>query len=257
MSEHPRGATAADFFVVVPFFNEERYLGDSLRALAAQSDADFTLVLVDNDSTDASRQVVQNFAATATMPVHCIAEPQKGTGAASDTGFRFAIAQGARWIARTDADCLPAVDWVAKIKASFVLDHLEFVAGRIAPRRDEQLSMLERAVLPFLIALAERYGRWVRRGAQFKYPYFMAPGNNLAISAELYLRAGGFPRTRIEEAHEDRALSEAVRQLTDRATLRRDLVVYNSVRRVRAYGFVNVLRWYRNHGYRPAVVDVR
>ena len=64
-------------------------------------------------------------------------------------------------------------------------------------------------------------------------------------------------RTAIEEAHEDRALSEVVRTLTDRAAVRRDVVVYNSVRRVRAYGYLNTLRWYRNHGYRPATVDVR
>ena len=85
----------------------------------------------------------------------------------------------------------------------------------------------------------------------------MAAGNNLAISADLYLRAGGFPRSAIEDTHEDRELSERVRQLTTRAAVRNDMIVYNSVRRVRAYGFVNVLRWYRNHGYRPAVVDVR
>jgi glycosyltransferase involved in cell wall biosynthesis len=257
MSEVSRGATAAEFFVVVPFFNEERYLRDTLRALAAQSDREFSLVLVDNGSTDESPRIAETFAATATMPVHCIVEEQKGTGAASDTGFRFAIAQGAHWIARTDADCLPAPDWIAKIKQAVVRDQLEFVTGRIKPREDENLSMIERAVLPMLIAIAERYGRWTRRGPQFKYPYFMAPGNNLAISAALYVRAGGFPRTRIEDTHEDRVLSESVRQLTDRAAVRRDLVVYNSVRRARAYGFVNVLRWYRNHGYRPAVVDIR
>jgi hypothetical protein len=71
------------------------------------------------------------------------------------------------------------------------------------------------------------------------------------------VRAGGFPRTAIEDAHEDRALSERVRTLTARARVVREAVVYNSARRVRAYGHLNTLRWYRNHGYRPAVVDVR
>lgn len=257
MRSTPR-AGAREFFVVVPFFQEVRYLNATLRALAAQSDPDFTLVLVDNGSTDGSSSLAACFAAgAAPFRVHLVREAQKGTGAASDTGFRFAIAQGARWIARTDADCLPAPDWVAKLKAALAGEGLEFVAGRIVPREDESLSWAERAVLPVLIALAERYGRWVRRGPEFRYPYFMAAGNNLAISADLYERAGGFPRTRIEEAHEDRALSESVRRLTDRAAVRRDIVVENSVRRVRAYGFVNVLRWYRNHGYRPATVDIR
>lgn len=245
------------FHVVVPFFNEERGLPATLAALDAQVDRDFALVLVDNGSTDGSASVAREFARRVPMPTTVIHESQKGTGAASDTGFRHAIAQGARYVARTDADCLPHPQWVARVKLALMRDGLEFVAGRIVPREDESLSFAERAVLPVLIAVAERYGRWTRRGPGFRYPYFMAAGNNLAITADLYERAGGFPRTSIEELHEDRALSERVRQLTDRAAVRRDIIVYNSVRRVRAYGFINVLRWYRNHGYRPAVVDVR
>lgn len=249
--------TAKDFAVVVPFYEEERYLGGTLDALARQTDQAFTLFLVDNGSQDRSVAIAKRFALSAPMPVVLLHEAQKGTGAAADTGFRAAIAQGARWIARTDADCLPAADWVACLKVAFLRDGLEFVGGRIAPREDEALSLRERLLLPLMIAVAERYGRYTRRGPQFKYPYFMAAGNNLAITADLYERAGGFPRSRIEDLHEDRALSEAVRTLTDRAASRREILVYNSVRRVRAYGFLNVLRWYRNHGYRGAAVDIR
>ena len=250
-------ADQATFFVVVPCYNEESGMMATLRALANQTDRAFTLVVVDNGSTDRSVAVATGFAWEAPFPVEVIHERAKGTGAASDTGFRHAIARGAVWIARTDADCLPAADWIAMLKKALVHDALEFVAGRIVPRADEILSLRERVVLPIMIALAERYGRYTRRGPQFRYPYFMAAGNNLAISAELYVKAGGFPRTAIEHAHEDRELSERVRTLTARAEVRREIVVFNSVRRVRAYGFVNVLRWYRNHGYRPAVVDVR
>lgn len=244
-------------FVVVPFYQEERMLPATLRTLAGQHDREFSLILVDNGSTDCSAEIARQFALSAAFPVHVVQEAQKGTGAAADTGFRTAIAMGACWIARTDADCVPDARWTARIREAFERKGLEFVAGRIKPRGDEGLALSERVVLPVMIALAERYGRYARRGPQFRYPYFMAAGNNLAISADLYVRAGGFPRTSIEEAHEDRELSERVRQLTTRAAVCDDMVVHNSVRRVRAYGFVNVLRWYRNHGYRPAVVDVR
>jgi len=248
---------SAELFVVVPFYQEERLLPATLRALARQTDRNFALILVDNGSTDRSREIARGFAASAPFPVRILDEPEKGTGVAADTGFRTAIAWGARWIARTDADCVPTPLWIACVRAALQDQGLEFVAGRIKPREDEGLSLGERVVLPFMIAVAERYGRYTRRGPEFLYPYFMAAGNNLAISAELYERAGGFPRTAIETAHEDRALSERVRTLTRAAAVRREMIVYNSVRRVRAYGFVNVLRWYRNHGYRPAVVDVR
>jgi glycosyltransferase involved in cell wall biosynthesis len=247
------------FFVVVPIFNEERGLRVTLDSLAAQSDCEFTLVLVDNESTDGSTAIARAFAHEwPALAVHLLSESWKGTGAAADTGFRFAIAHGAQWIARTDADCLPDRHWVRNLKGALADDGLEFVAGVIRPREDESaLALWDRLVLRGMIWIAERYGRFSRRGARFKYPYFMAAGNNLAISAALYVRSGGFPRRAIEEVHEDRALSESVRTLTTRAARRTDVIVYNSVRRVRAYGYLNTLRWYRNHGYRGAIVDVR
>ena len=246
------------FFVVVPFHNEERSLPATLRALACQSDRDFTLVLVDNVSTDDGARVVRDFAAASPpFPVELIREEQKGTGAASDTGFRHAIARGASWIARTDADCLPHADWVQQLKRALVHERLDFVAGKIRPREDEPQTLADRLVIPAMLWVAERYGRLHRRGAQFRYPYFMAAGNNLAITAALYEASGGFPRTAIEAMHEDRALSERIRTMTDRAAVWPGAVVYNSARRVRAYGYLNTLRWYRNHGYRPQVVDVR
>jgi hypothetical protein len=115
----------------------------------------------------------------------------------------------------------------------------------------------DRLILRGMIWIAERYGRLHRNGRRFRYPYLMAAGNNLAITAALYERSGGFPRSAIEEVHEDRALAESVRVLTTHAARCPDVVVYNSIRRVRAYGYVNTLRWYRNHGYRGATVDVR
>lgn len=252
-------ATSNDFYVVVPFYNEERGMQATLDALAAQSDTSFTLVLVDNASTDDGAGLARRFASRHAAPhTVLIDEPQKGTGAASDTGFRHAITLGARWIARTDADCVPHVDWVRNLKRALCDEELEFVAGKIRPRLDETSTTLaQRGILAAMIWLAEHYGRLHRRGPQFKYPYFMAAGNNLAITAELYERSGGFPRCAIEDVHEDRVLSEIVRTLTTRAAVRRDVTVYNSARRVRLYGYLNTLRWYRNHGYRPHVVDVR
>ncbi len=85
----------------------------------------------------------------------------------------------------------------------------------------------------------------------------MAAGCNVAITAELYLAAGGFPRTRIEDVHEDRALVNAVRMLTGEYARRRDVVVRGSSRRVQAWGLRRTQLWYKDHAYRPEVVDIR
>lgn len=254
----PRSSVDA-LFVVVPYFDEAEWLPATLQALANQSDLRFTLVLVNNASTDRSPLIARDYARTVHgITVHCIGEPLKGTGAAADAGFRYAISRGAQWIARTDADCLPHPDWVRNIKRAFVEDRLEFVAGIIRARTDDApLSWMDRVVLPAMHLLVAQWGRLTRRGAAYRHESFLVVGNNLAITAALYEATGGFPRTAIEQGPNDRPLADAVRRLTDRAALRRDVIVENSLRRIRAYGYLNTLRWYRNRGFRGAVVDIR
>lgn len=238
-------------WVVIPAYNEERSLRATLDRLAGQ---DARVLVVDNASTDGTAALARSFAG-----VQVIEEPCKGTGAAADTGFRYAIAEGAKWIARTDADCLPVDDWTAAIGRGFA-DGLEMISGPLLPRTDEfPLRWWERHLLPAVVSGAAMFGRFRpgNRDAGYLGPYVMMPGCNLAITASLYERSGGFPRTRIEDVHEDRALVNRVRRRTSAYGLRRDMVVYGSVRRLRAYGLVGTLAWYADHHYKPDVVDIR
>ncbi|MFE0465237.1 glycosyltransferase family 2 protein [Kitasatospora sp. NPDC058965] len=248
-----------DLWVVVPAYNEEASLPATLRALARQTDTDFECVVVDNGSTDRTPDVVREFAATAGFPVHLADEPRKGTGAAADTGMRYAIAAGARYLARTDADCLPVPGWTAAARRGLA-GGLGLVTGQLRPRTDEfRLRLWESRLLPAVVSVAAAFGR-IRPGnrdPQYLGPYLMCPGSNLAITAELYQRCGGFPRTAIEELHEDRALVNRVRRVTAAYGQVRGMKVYGSVRRLRAYGLRNTLAWYADHRFRPDVVDIR
>ncbi|WP_208815953.1 glycosyltransferase family 2 protein [Micromonospora echinofusca] len=234
-----------DLWVVVPAYNEAARIGDTLDALARQTDLDYTLLVVDNGSTDGTSTVVASFAARSPVPTWLIHEPQKGVGAAVDTGFRYAIAHGARLLARTDADCLPHPGWLAAARTA--LDRgAGMVCGQVRARRDEH-GPVGRAVFRLLVAIAAGFGRVrpAHRGRQFRAPYRMHAGNNMAITAELYEQVGGMPR---RPSPTDRTFLNRVRRATDSIVHSRAMVVENSTRRLRAYGLRRTANWYLDRG---------
>ncbi|MGX6601029.1 glycosyltransferase [Micromonosporaceae bacterium Da 78-11] len=244
------------FAVIVPALDEQRLLPGVLDALAAQTDLDFTLVVVDNGSTDRTAAIARAFAAP--FDVHVVDEPEPGAGTATDTGFRHAIAHGATMLARTDADCRPARDWVAVARARLTAG-AELVCGRSIPRRDERPSRLERHGYPAAVRLAALYGRWRRahRGPEFHTPYVLIHGHNLAITADLYQRCGGTAREPLTAGAEDVTLLNRARRHTDRIVRAEDLVVESSLRRLRAWGPRRLLLWHWDRRLRPTETHIR
>jgi glycosyltransferase involved in cell wall biosynthesis len=239
-------------WVVVPALDEAERIGDTLRALARQSDLSFRLVVVDNGSTDGTGDIARAFGASAPFPVAVVVEAGRGAGTAADTGFRHAIAGGASAMLRTDADCLPAPDWVARGRAALQAG-AELVCGRSMPRADEQPTMLERHVLPAVTRLLAVYGRYRRahRDPRYRTPYVLCHGHNLAITADLYVRCGGTPREPLQDGSEDVTLLNRAREHSDRVVRDESMVVQTSLRRLRAWGVRRTLLWHWDRRYVP------
>ncbi|MCT2590577.1 glycosyltransferase family 2 protein [Streptomyces sp. N2-109] len=244
-------ARQAETGVVVPAYNEQSLIGGTLAALAAQTDTRFTLVVVENACTDGTAATVRAFARTAPFPVHLVSEPERGAGTAADTGFRHAIALGAERLLRTDADCLPAPDWVATGKAELAAG-AEMVCGRSVPRRDERPTRAER-LLPVVTRLTAVYGRFRRahRDARYRTPYVLCHGHNLALTSALYVRCGGAPRVPLRAGSEDVTLLNRAREHSDRIVRAEHLLVHHSLRRVRAWGARRTLLWHWDRRYLP------
>ncbi len=252
----PAPADDRRLWVVVPAYQEAAGIGATLDALAAQTDRDVEVVVADNGSTDDTVAVVRRFAASAPFPVHVVEEPERGVGCAVDAGARFAIAHGAGLLARTDADALPRPDWIARIRERFARG-ADVVCGASIPRRDEHPTLAERRLLPAVQRTLAVYGRYrgAHRGPEYLAPYVLTHGHSFAIAADVYERAGGAVRRPLEDGPEDVTLLNRARQVTPRVVRAEEVVVENSLRRLRQWGVKNTLLWYWDRRYRPASSD--
>lgn len=97
--------------VVIPAYNEEKYLPACLRAVGQQEDAPpYEIIVVDNASTDGTACIAGQFG------VRVATEPHKGGARARQAGFEAACGE---IIASTDADTCVTPDWLARIAAHF------------------------------------------------------------------------------------------------------------------------------------------
>lgn len=97
--------------IVIPCFNEERYLKRCLDSVAAQHEPAYEVIVVDNNSRDGTAEITRQYPS-----VRLIKEPQQGRAYAQHTGFQ--AARGTI-LARIDADAVLPADWTRRIAAYF------------------------------------------------------------------------------------------------------------------------------------------
>lgn len=106
--------------VVIPVYNEEKYIGACLESLIKQNVKPDEILVIDNNSTDNSINIIKNY------PVKIVHETKQGMIPARDRGFneaRYDI------IIRTDADTILPVNWIKRIKKVFDNEDIVAVSG--------------------------------------------------------------------------------------------------------------------------------
>src|SRR5438477_9356221 len=125
---------AMELTVVVCTYNRASLLRHTLAALAAQqssSSIHWDLVVVDNNSTDRTRAIVEEFACTAPVPTRYLFEPRQGLSTARNAGI--AACRG-DIVAFTDDDVTPEPDWVFRMASSVRGPPAHGVGGRTPPK---------------------------------------------------------------------------------------------------------------------------
>lgn len=127
-------AARLDASVVVCTYNRCESLADTLAAIAAlEVPAGFAweLVVVDNNSRDATRATVESFiAAHPALRARYAFEPKQGLSNARNHGI--ALARG-DYVVFTDDDVLPAPDWLHRLVAGMREHGCAAAGGRIDP----------------------------------------------------------------------------------------------------------------------------
>ncbi|WP_305092376.1 glycosyltransferase family A protein [Prescottella sp. R16] len=100
--------------LVIPVFNEEATIARALDRVLVQRDAVHEVLVCDNNSTDRTRAIVEEYAAH--LPIRVIDVPVQGTVHARNAGFDAATGE---IIARIDADALIEPGWFDAVASFF------------------------------------------------------------------------------------------------------------------------------------------
>jgi glycosyltransferase involved in cell wall biosynthesis len=145
--------------VVIPVRDGRATLPATLAALRAQGRGtpSFEIVVVDNGSSDGTLEWLRDQG-----DITLVTESTPGPAAARNAGL--AVARG-RWVAFTDADCVPEVGWLRALLEATRHAGVRIVAGEILstePRTAVQCWMAERRILDPRSPLAHPFRPFVQ-----------------------------------------------------------------------------------------------
>lgn len=213
--------------IVVATYNRAGMLDQCIAALVCQAlpaNVHWEVLIVDNNSSDGTRDVVARWAARAPIPIRYVFEPRQGKSHALNAGI--AQARGAM-LAFTDDDVLVPSGWISTTIEALDQWSADIVGGRILPRWDTPPPGWLQASGPFWGPLAiNNFPRAHVHGLPYGGPA-QVWGANMACRRSVFDRIGGFDATLgpvgdLAYKHEDvelveRALSAGLRVVYDPA----------------------------------------
>jgi glucosyl-dolichyl phosphate glucuronosyltransferase len=120
--------------VAVPTHNRSRTLGltlDSLAALKLDPEIEMECLVIDNNSTDATAAVVEDFARAAPFPTRRVFEPRQGSSFARNRAIGEARGDLIFFI---DDDVIVEADWASELLAEIRRRNLDAACGLVLAR---------------------------------------------------------------------------------------------------------------------------
>ncbi len=174
--------------VVIPAYNRADVVGRAVKSVLDQRVDDFELIVVDDGSTDATREVVAGFG---DERIRLLSSQHVGAAEARNAGARTARAQ---WLTFLDSDDTVVPDWLASLLDETSRPGTALVSCGYTDRT-EGTDVVRQQVLP-------------RRASASVGPIveLIATGGSYMVLRELFLEIGGFDPRQPAAQHQELAL---------------------------------------------------
>lgn len=131
---HPESELKDQVTIIVAMRNEEECIPDLAKALSTQTYTNFSLILVDDHSTDATKKAATEALENTDISWKIIELPDglEGKKPAIDLAVS---SSNTEWILVTDADCRPDPDWIAST-VSHTTEDVNLIAGPVSYGRN-------------------------------------------------------------------------------------------------------------------------
>ncbi len=215
--------SALNVTVIVPTWNEEKYLHKCLRSLKDQGcNRPTEVIVVDGGSTDRTASIAAEYADKV------LVERGKPVGAARNIGAKEASGDILAFI---DADTIACGNWSSEIVRTLKMNPAAVgVTGPTLPYEGSRLDELA-----YHVATG-----WVQRlSLRLGLPH--VAGFNCAYRKESFWEAGGFDEQR--QISEDIMLSMRIRHQGP-ILFNPDMLAYTSIRRIQNYGYPYLTTYY-------------
>lgn len=218
--------------IVIPAYNEEKYIARCLQSLITQIETletprDIEIIVVNNASVDRTAEIASEFAG-----VSIVTENERGLTKARQAGFSASTGD---LIANVDADTKLPAGWIEKIFAEFENNEkLVALSGPFIYTHTSKLSAL-------LVAFWYRVGQFthfinqyiLKKGA-------MLQGGNFILRRSALEKIGGYD-TSIDFWGEDTDIARRISKV-GRVKFTFNFPIYTSARRFKKDGFI-VAAW--------------
>jgi glycosyltransferase involved in cell wall biosynthesis len=195
--------------VIVPVYNGEKTIAACLEALLNQTKKPDEIIVVDDGSTDKTKEIVEKFKA-----VRLIEQAHRGPAAARNLGAKNAKGDMLFFI---DADCRADANWVLEMGRSFEDKTISGVQGRY---KTEQKGLVARFVQ---LEIEDRYDRMKKHGRiDFIGSY------SAGYRKEAFARCGGFDESFTTASGEDPELSFKLSRSGHKMVFNDSAIVYHN-----------------------------